>query len=98
MDKMQELNMDTMEQVTGGVQRTVNTGINGKHGVVRAAASTESAWVTALPNGTVVDTVTDQLVYDPYSRRNFVQINYTKDGQSGTGWIAASIIGMPRGD
>ena len=57
----------------------------------------DSQWIAALPSGTVVDTVTDKPVYDSASGRNYVQINFTdKNGKTATGWIAASIVGLPR--
>jgi len=97
MDNRMELNLDAMEKVTGGVKRVVDTGLDGVNGVIRSGPSKSSAWVTSLPTGTVVDTVTDKLVHDDDSGRNFVQVNYTdKNGKTATGWIAASIIGMPR--
>ena len=92
-----ELTTEMMEQVTGGVQRTVDTGIPGTHAAIRSGASTEAKWIAALPSGTVVDTVTDKLVYDPVSNRNFVEISFTgKDGKPARGWVAASIVGLPR--
>ena len=90
---MNELNLNEMEQVTGGVLRTVNTGIPDMNAKLRNGPSMEGTkQIASLPNGTVVDTVTDELVRDPKSGRNFVKV--TVNGK--TGWIAASIIGMPR--
>jgi hypothetical protein len=44
-----------------------------------------------------VDTVTDKVVYDEGSGRNFVEITFTdKSGKSRNGWVAASIVGLPR--
>lgn len=90
---MNELNLNEMEQVTGGVLRTVDTGIPDMNAKLRNGPSMEGTkQIASLPNGTVVDTVTDELVRDPKSGRNFVQV--TVNGK--TGWIAASIIGLPR--
>ena len=84
--------MEEMKQVSGGVWRTVNTGVSGMKAAIRLEARKSSKQISSVSNGTSVDTVTDQLVYDPESGRNFVQVNV--NGK--TGWIAASIIGMPR--
>ena len=52
---------------------------------------------TYTPNGTVVDTISDELVYDPVAGRHFVEVRFTdKNGQEKTGWIASSILGMKR--
>ena len=97
MDNRQELSLEAMEMVTGGVKRTVNTGIDGLNAAIRAEASKASRQIASLPTGTVVDTVTDQTFRDPQSGRNYVQITFTdKNGNSATGWIAASIVGLPR--
>ena len=56
-----------------------------------------SIYAASLPSGTQVDTVTDKVVYDDASGRNFVEIRFTdKYGKPGTGWVAASIVGLPR--
>ena len=91
MDK-KELSTEEMGQVSGGVWRTVQTGVQGLDAALRAEARKSSRQIGHVSNGTQVDTVTDQLVYDPDSGRNFVQV--TVIGK--TGWIAASIIGLPR--
>ena len=90
---MKELNLNEMEQVNGGVWRTVNTGVDGLNAALRDGPSKKGTkQIASLPNGTQVDTVTDQVVYDPASGRNYVQV--TVNGK--TGWIAASIVGLPR--
>ena len=97
MSNMQELSLEAMEQATGGVKRTVNTGIEGVNAAIRSAASKSAGQIASLPTGTVVDTITDEVVYDPQSGRNFVQIKFTdKFGGERTGWVAASIVGLPR--
>ena len=45
-----------------------------------------------ITNGTIVDVDDSKLTYDPVSRRNFVWVTW--NGKSG--WIAASIVGLPR--
>ena len=92
MEEMKELKPDEMENISGGVWRTVNTGVSGLNAALRNGPSKRSKQIASLPNKTQVDTVTDQVVYDPVSGRNFVEV--TVNGQ--TGWIAASIIGLPR--
>ena len=90
---MKELNLNEMEQVNGGVWRTVNTGVDGLNAALRDGPSKKGTkQIASLPNGTQVDTVTDQVVYDSASGRNYVQV--TVNGK--TGWIAASIVGLPR--
>ena len=97
MENRRELGMDELEQVTGGVVRTVDTGIKDLNAAIRQGAGTGYHQFASLVNGTKVNTVTDELVYDPVSQRNFVKITFTdKNGKQQTGWIAASIIGLPR--
>lgn len=88
----QELSMNEMEQVTGGVWREVQTGVAGLDAALRKEPRKSSKQIGHIPNGTMVDTVTDQLVYDSESGRNFVQVSV--NGK--VGWIAASIIGLRR--
>ncbi len=87
-----ELAMEEMEQVTGGVWRTVNTGVSGLDAALRSGPSKNSKQIGHVKNGTQVDTVTDELIYDSVSNRHFVEV--TVDGK--TGWIASSILGMKR--
>ena len=90
---MKELNLNEMEQVSGGVWRIVNTGVEGLNAALRNGPSKKGTkQIASLPNGTLVDTLTDQVVYDPASGRNFVEV--TVDGK--VGWVAASIVGLPR--
>ena len=97
MDKKNELSLDMMEKVTGGVLRTINTGIDGLNAAIRAGAGKSYKQIASLPNGTTVDTISDTLYYDPVSDRNFVEITFTdKNGKESTGWVAASIVGMTR--
>ncbi len=94
---IQELSLDSMEQVNGGVFRTVNTGVQGLNAAVRKGPSKGTGQIASLVNGTVVDTITDKLEYDPVSDRHFVQVQFTdKNGRSGVGWIASSLVGMKR--
>lgn len=93
---MKELSFDQMEQVTGGVVRIINTNTTDK-AAIRNGPGKGNKQIAALVNGNVVDTVSDQLVYDPVSNRNYVEITFTdKNGVTRTGWVAASIIGLPR--
>ena len=87
-----ELNLDEMDRVNGGTWRTVNTGIAGLDAAFRESSSKGSRQIGHIPNGTMVDTISDELVYDPVSNRHFVQVNW--NGK--TGWIASSIVGLPR--
>ena len=98
MDKeKRELSLDEMDQVSGGVYRKVNTGREGLNAAVRSGPSKGDRQIASLPNGTVVDTVSDILVYDPVAGRNFVEVTYTdRGGVTRTGWIASSILGLKR--
>lgn len=87
-----ELNLNEMAQVTGGVHRTVNTGVSGLNAALRVEASKGSKQIGSITNGTIVDVDDSKLTYDPVSRRNFVWVTW--NGKSG--WIAASIVGLPR--
>ena len=93
MDKeMKELNLEDLNQVSGGVWRTVNTGIPGVNAALRAEARKKSAQIGSIPNGVEVDTITDELFWDPVEKRHFVQVSY--NGK--IGWVASSIVGMKR--
>lgn len=92
MADMKEMNVNEMEQVTGGVWRTVNTGVSGLNAALRIDPRKASKQIAHIPNGTQVDTISDELVYDPVAGRHFVQVEY--DGK--IGWIASSILGMKR--
>ena len=94
---MRELKLDEMEQVNGGVQRTVNTGKEDLNAAVRFGPSKAEKQIASLPNGTVVDTISDELVYDSVAGRNFVEVTFTdRKGKKQIGWIASSILGLPR--
>ncbi len=91
----QELTPDMLDNVVGGVNRTINTGCSDK-AAVRQGPGTGNRQVAALMNGTIVDTIGNP-VYDSVSGRNFVQIRYTdKYGKAQIGWVAASLVGLPR--
>ena len=95
---MTELDLNAMEQVTGGVKRKINTGSSVNAAVRRAPTQGARNQSASLPNGTVVDTIDEKHpVYDSVSNRNYVMISYTnKNGEKETGWVAASIVGLPR--
>lgn len=95
---MTELDLNAMEQVTGGVQRKINTGSDSNAAVRRAPTQGERNQIASLPNGTIVDTIDEKHpVYDAVSNRNYVMISFTdKNGNTQTGWVAASIVGLPR--
>ena len=92
---IQELDLEDMEQVTGGVK--VDTGVDGLNAAVREKASKGSKQIASLPNGTEVEVVTGKLVYDSVAERHFVEVHFKdKRGTWNTGWIASSILGMTR--
>ncbi len=87
-----ELSTEELDEVSGGVGRTVNTGVAGLNAALRLEPQKFSKQIGSIPNGTRIDTVSDQLVYDPEAGRNFVQVNY--NGR--IGWVASSLVGLPR--
>ncbi len=95
---MKELDLNTMAQVSGGLQRFVNTGTSDNAAIRSAPTQGQRNQIASLPNGTVVDTLNeDRLSRDPVSGRNYVEIRFVdKSGKERTGWIAASIVGLPR--
>ncbi len=96
-EKRKPLSMDQLENVVGGVNRVVNTGVEDLNAAVRLGPTKESRQIASLPNGTIVNTITDELVYDEVAGRHFVHVNFTnKDGEVSEGWIASSILGMKR--
>ena len=92
MAERTKINMNELEKVTGGVSRTVNTGVDGLDAALRADSRKGSKQIGHLPNGTVVEVISDTLVYDPESGRHFVEISVNGT----TGWIASSILGLKR--
>ena len=70
----------------------VNTGVSGLNAALRNGPGKNNKQIATLPNGTQVNTVTDQIVYDSISGRNFVEV----DVNGMRGWVAASIVGLPR--
>ena len=93
---MRELKLAEMEQVNGGVKRTVNTG-NQQKAAVRIGPSKAEKQIASLENGTVVDTISDELFYDSVAERHFVQVTFIDNkGNKKIGWIASSLVGLPR--
>ena len=93
MAEFVELNMDELEQVTGGRTATVNTG-RAENAAIRNAPGNGKI-IASLENGTLVDTVGTP-VYDAGTDRNWIKVKFKKKGKTLTGWIAASIVGMKR--
>ena len=91
-NEMKELDLEALDKVSGGVLRTVNTDIPTVGADMRAQSKKRSALIGHIPNGTQVDTVTDELHWDPDTKRHYVQISY--NGK--IGWIASSELGMKR--
>ncbi len=87
-----ELSLNDMEQVSGGIWHTVNTGASGLDAALRAEPRKNSRQIGHIPNRIEVDTVSDELFYDPDSNRHFVQVRY--NGK--IGWVASSILGLRR--
>ena len=94
MSNMEELSLDALEQVVGGVLKQVQTGTD-QNAAIRDNPGGENI-LASLPNGTYVNTISAPF-FDQATNRNWVQVQY-KDakGKTKKGWIAASIIGMKR--
>lgn len=94
MSDMIELNLDDMEQVTGGELRTVNTGTAQRAGIWKKFEDiSNKAASDGLANDTVVNTIGDPK-YVGAKDRSFIEIEYMKKGKKKKGWIAASILGI----
>ena len=93
MAEFVELNLDELEQVTGGRTSTVNTG-TADNAAIRNAPGNGKI-IASLVNGTLVDTVGTP-VYDAGTDRNWIRINFKHKGKVATGWIGASIVGLKR--
>ena len=92
MEDMRELSAKELDNVVGGVCRTVNTGVQGLNAALRAEPCKSSRQIGSISNGTIVDIYTDELKYDPVSHRSFVKI--WCNGK--TGWVFSSLVGLPR--
>ena len=94
MSDLRELNMDELEQVTGGEEKKVWTGTL-ENAAVRPPPGAPDV-MASLPNGTIVNTI-GTYQYDSKTKRNWIKIEFIdKHGFIKTGWIAASILGYPR--
>ena len=95
MENTRELNLEELDRVTGGDNRTINTGTD-DNAAVRSGPAKSYRQIASLTNGTVVNTV-GGLIYDAVSGRNFVQIEFTdRSGNRKTGYVAASLVGLKR--
>ena len=92
-----ELNLDQLNAVSGGTQRVVNTNTIDKAAIRSDPFKSPTNQIAALASGTIVNTIDDTLVFDEGTQRNYVQIEFTDSkGKLRTGWIAASIVCLPR--
>ena len=89
---MAELTPEQMAKVTGGANHTINTGVEDLDAALRAEPRKASKQIDHISNGTAVNTISDELVYDPVAQRHFVQVEY--NGK--IGWVASSILGLRR--
>ncbi|MBP3877921.1 MAG: SH3 domain-containing protein [Lachnospiraceae bacterium] len=86
-NEINKINDEALDQVVGGVKRTVNTGTS-QNAAVRAGAGKGYAVIDSLPNGTNVNATGR---FRQADGRSWAQIDYPIDG-----WIAASILGFDR--
>ncbi|MBQ8109038.1 MAG: hypothetical protein IJ124_02595 [Clostridia bacterium] len=94
MANYEEINLDALEQVVGGVYRNVNTGTE-QNAAVKSAPGSGKV-IGSLPNGSVVNTI-GVPVFDAGTNRNWIQIEFTDShGKAKQGWIATSILGLAR--
>ena len=92
-----ELSLDEMNEVSGGTERVIQTGVSGLNAAIRQGPSTGTKQIASLTNGTKVETLTDILEWDDEAGRYFVEISFIdKYGKERTGWVASSIVGMRR--
>lgn len=95
MEDKREITLEEMDDVSGGVNRTVNTG-TGDKAAIRKGPGKSFGQITSIVNGTSVNTIGDP-VWDEVSGRHFIQVEfYDRNGNFRTGWIATSLIGMKR--
>ena len=92
MENKKELSLDQMASVSGGAERTVNTGVSGLNAALRKEPKKNSKQIGSIPNGTVVDVNPATQTYDPESGRHFVYV--VVNGKDG--WVASSLVGLPR--
>ncbi len=89
-----ELTMEELDEVAGGVK--INTGTSDKAQVRTSPTMEGKNRLCSLANGTEVTIIGDP-VLDSYSGRHFVEISFTNSkGVLTTGYVAASIVGLPR--
>ena len=96
MSHFEELDMNELEQVTGGAQAPIQTGGDQPAGVWKNFEDIATKKASgSLVNGTVVNVVGAPR-FNEAKGRNYVQIEYLKKGVVKTGWVAASIVGLGR--
>ena len=88
---MRELSLDEMDQVSGGVIYTINTGRSGKKATVFTVSSNGFDVIDFLPTGTKVDMSPTQ-PQNPTGLK-LVQVTYCdRNGNPKTGWIDPSLL------
>lgn len=92
-----ELTQDMLEDITGGTLRTINTGGGSKAQIRTSPTTGADNRLSSLANGTQVETISDDLIWDDVSQRHFVMISFVnKKGKRMTGYVASSLVGLPR--
>ena len=87
MSDLYMINEESLKDVTGGVQRIVDTG-DERNAAIRIAPGTTNAQTASLKNGTLVNATGE---FMRAGGRNWARIDYPV-----AGWIKASIIGFER--
>ena len=86
-DEKKIIDTEELENVSGGINRTVNTG-DERNAAVRVAPGESNTQIGSLPNGTLANATGRFATADG---RNWAEIDYPVHG-----WIKASILGFAR--
>ena len=96
MEHFEELSLEALKKVSGGKTAPINTGSDQNAGVWKDFEAIGVARANdSLENGTPVN-ILGAPVFHQAKGRNYVQIEYAKNGRAKKGWVAASIVGLPR--
>ena len=88
MSEMDKINIDALEEVTGGVMRTVqNDAAN--YANIRRAPGLDAKIIAKVYNGTKLRTATTRT----FKKDGYVWYEVTLPDGSDKGWVAGSLIG-----
>ena len=96
MENYRELDLNELENVSGGKTAPINTGSDQNAGVWKEFETIATRKADdSLENGTPVNIIGAPTFHEGKGR-NYVQIEYVKKGRAKKGWVAASIVGLKR--